>query len=259
MIWTALQAELRRELTQMLRYPTELLSEALVTGIIFYGIFLGSSYMAGGSILGSRLSEIIVGYALWTLMLGAIGNMGWGISMEAQNGTLEQVCVGPLSLRAIFALRSLANLLYDLLLTAMALLLIIVLTGHRIDFSLLEIVPFILGIAVSIGIGYLVASVTVLVKRSNQFLNLLQFLLLFLVMTPFTDLKGPLRFIAVIVPAGPQMGVLRHLAIGQSRFPGEAMWLLLAVVNALLWTFAGYVAYGRVHELARSRGSLGHY
>jgi ABC-2 type transport system permease protein len=243
----------------MLRYPTELLSEALVTGIIFYGIFLGSSYMAGGSLLGSRLSEIIVGYALWSLMLGAIGNMGWGISVEAQNGTLEQVCVGPLSLRAIFALRALTNLVYDLVLMVVALCLIILLTGHTIHVAASELVPLSLGIAVSIGIGFLVAGVTILVKRSNQFLNLLQFLLLFLVMTPFTDLPGPARYLAVVMPAGPQMGVLRHLAIGQAAFPGEVGWLWLGLLNAVLWLGAGYLAYGRAHRVATERGVLGHY
>lgn len=259
MIRTAFLAELRRELIQMLRYPTELLSQALVTAIIFYGIFLGSAYMAGGSLLGSRLSEIIVGYALWSLMLGAIGNMGWGISVEAQNGTLEQVCVGPLTLRTIFALRALTNLVYDLVLMVVAIFLIILLTGHTIHFSALELLPLALGIAVSIGIGFLVAGVTILVKRSNQFLNLLQFLLLFLVMTPFTDLPGPARWIAVVMPAGPQMGVLRHLAIGQAAFPGEAGWLLLGVVNAVVWVGAGYILYGRAHRLATERGVLGHY
>ncbi len=259
MILTALAAELRRELTQLFRYPTELLSEVLFISIVFYGLFLGGSYMAGRGILGSRLSDIIIGYTLWTLMMGAIGNMGWAIANEAQNGTLEQVCLAPLPIRVIFALRSVANLAYDFVLTGLALVLIMVLTGHFIHFSPLELVPVILSIGVSFGVGYLVASVTILFKRSNQFLNLLQFGVLFLVMTPFTDLPGVFKYIAVVVPIGPQMGVLRHLALGQSSFPGEEAWLLLGIVNMLLWLVIGYAVYGAAHERARSRGALGHY
>jgi ABC-2 type transport system permease protein len=259
MIFAALAAELRRELTQLFRYPTELMSEVLFITIVFYALFIGGSYMAGHGILGSRLSDMIIGYTLWTLMLGAVGNMGWAIANEAQNGTLEQVCLAPLPIRAIFALRSIANLTYDLLLTGLALVLIMYVTGHSIHFSPLELVPAALSIGVSIGIGYLVASVTILFKRSNQFLNLVQFGILFLVMTPFTDLPGVFKYIAVIVPIGPQMGVLRHLALGQSHFPGEEDWLLLGVVNMLLWLGIGYIVYGWAHERARSRGVLGHY
>ncbi len=184
MIWTAFTAELRREITQLRRYPTEFLSEAIFIAVVFYGLFLGGSYMAGHGILGSRLSDIIIGYTLWTLMLGAIGNMGWGIANEAQNGTLEQVCLAPMRIRTIFALRALANLVYDLALTLVALVLIMLVTHHTIHFSALELEPVVLAIGVSIGIGYLVASVTILFKRSSQFLNLLQFAVLFLVMTP---------------------------------------------------------------------------
>ncbi|MDA8347176.1 MAG: ABC transporter permease [Thermaerobacter sp.] len=259
MIWTAFTAELRREITQLVRYPTEFLSEAIFIAVVFYGLFLGGSYMAGRGILGSRLSDIIIGYALWTLMLGAIGNMGWGIANEAQNGTLEQVCLAPVRIRTIFALRSLANLVYDLALTGIALILIMLVTHHDIHFSLLELVPVIQAIGVSIGIGYLVASVTILFKRSNQFLNLLQFAVLFLVMTPFTDLPGALKYIAVVVPIGPQMGVLRRLALGQAHFPGEEAWLLLGIVNMLLWIGIGYFVYGAAHDRARGRGALGHY
>ena len=259
MIWTAFTAELRREITQLRRYPTEFLSEAIFIAVVFYGLFLGGSYMAGHGILGSRLSDIIIGYTLWTLMLGAIGNMGWGIANEAQNGTLEQVCLAPMRIRTIFALRALANLVYDLALTLVALVLIMLVTHHTIHFSALELEPVVLAIGVSIGIGYLVASVTILFKRSNQFLNLLQFAVLFLVMTPFSDLPGAFKYVAVIVPLGPQMGVLRHLALGQTHFPGEEAWLLLGIANAILWIVLGYVVYGRAHDAARSRGILGHY
>lgn len=259
MIWTAFTAEFRRELTQLFRYPTEFFSEAAFLTIVFYGLFLGGSYMAGRGILGSRLSDIIIGYTLWILLLGAIGNMGWGIANEAQNGTLEQVCLAPLRIRTIFALRSLSNLVYDLFMTILALFLIMLLTHHYLRFSPLELIPVVLSIGVSIGIGYLVASVTILYKRSNQFLNLLQFGIMFLIMTPFTDFPGAWKYIAVLVPVGPQMGVLRHLALGQSQFSGEGMWLGLGLVNMLLWLAIGYVVYGLAHNRARSRGALGHY
>lgn len=259
MIWTAFTAELRRELIQMRRYPTEFASEIVTVTAIFYGLFLGGSYIAGHGILGSRLSDVIVGYAMWALMLGAVGNMGWMIANEAQNGTLEQVCLAPVRIRTIFALRSLANLIYNLLFTAISLALIMLLTQHTLHFTPMEIVPIVMAVAVSIGVGYLVASITILFKRSNQFLNLLQFALLFLVMTPFTDLPGVWKYLSVVAPVAPMMDVLRHLATGQGHFSGESTWLLLGVVNVVIWLAVGYGVYGLAHNRARGRGVLGHY
>ncbi|EQD39172.1 ABC-type polysaccharide/polyol phosphate export system, permease component, partial [mine drainage metagenome] len=117
----------------------------------------------------------------------------------------------------------------------------------------------VMAIAVSIGVGYLVASITILFKRSNQFLNLLQFALLFLIMTPFTDLPGTWKYISALVPVAPMMGILRHLATGGGHFTGESTWFLLGAVNMVLWLAVGYGVYGLAHSRARSRGVLGHY
>ncbi len=259
MIWTAFAAEVRREIIQIRRYPTEFLSELVVVTVIFYGLFLGGSYIAGHGILGSRLSDIIIGYGIWTLMLTAIGNMGWAISNEAQNGTLEQVCLAPVRIRTIFALRSSATLVQSILFTLIALFGIMLLTQHYIYFAWMEIPPALMAIAVSVGLGYLVASITILFKRSNQFLNLLQFALLFLIMTPFTDLPGAWKYLSIAVPAAPMMGILRHVAAGAGSFPAETTWLVFGCLNTLIWLVLGYVTYGVAHDRARSRGILGHY
>lgn len=258
-MWTAFKAEFGRELIEFRRYPTELISELVVIVVVFYGLFLGGEYISGGSIIGNRLGDVIVSYAIWSLVLVIIGTFGWSISNEAQNGTLEQVCLTPIGIRPLLFLRSLANLLTASLFTGGALFGLMALTGHWISFSVGELVPAVMVLVMAIGLGFLVASVAILFKRSNQFLNLLQFFLLFLVMAPFGILTGPLRLLTIVIPFAPEVHVLQDIAVHQAALSQEVTWLLLSLANMVFFLGVGLLVYGLAHGRAKRLGTLGHY
>lgn len=255
----ALSAEWRREWVQLRRYPTELLSELAVIVLVFYGLFLGGSYMAGGAILGGRLSDIIVGYALWTLSMMSVGTMGWTISNEAQNGTLEQVFLSPYGASLILLLRNMASIVISLLFTILTLFSVMAITGHYLFVSPWDIVPGLLMIASATGLGYLVASVTILMKRSQQLLNLLQFILLFLIMAPTATLGGSWRWLAIMAPFSPVVALLRSMMTQGAALLGTGNWLLWSVVNAVLWLLIGLLVFAWAQKKARRRGNLSHY
>src|SRR5699024_977821 len=98
MVVTAFIAELRRSMIEFKRYPTEFLSQVFLVVLIFYGIFLGGTYIKGGEIMADRLSIVIISYMMWLLVLEAIGSMGYTISEEAKNGNLEQIFLSPLEI-----------------------------------------------------------------------------------------------------------------------------------------------------------------
>lgn len=255
----ALAAEWRREWVQLFRYPTEVLSEIIVIVAIFYGMFLGASYMAGTALFGHRLSDIIVGYALWTLSMASVGTLGWSIANEAQNGTLEQVFLSPYGARLILLFRSAANIAIGLLFTVSTLFAVMAVTGRWLIVSPLDFIPGLLMIACATGLGFLVASVTILMKRSNQLLNLLQFALLFLIMAPLSNLTGPWRWVGVVVPFAPVAVLLRAMMTRGAGLFGAGDWLLWSAVNASLWLAIGLLVFRRAERRARRRGNLGHY
>ncbi|QSO46394.1 ABC transporter permease [Alicyclobacillus mengziensis] len=259
MMWNGLLSEIRREWILFRRYPTELLSQLVVIVVAFYGLFLGASYMAGSRMVGGRLDAVIIGYLLWTLAMGAVGAMGWDIMNEAQNGTLEQVMLSPLGLMKILLLRSIVLFIYNILFTAVVLFIIMWLTGRHLSVSGSEVVPFGLAMACAIGIGYLVASVTILFKRSNQFLGLLQFVLLFLVMAPFASLHGWRRLASVMVPIAPMNAMLRQMMIAGGGLTGPHNWLLWSVLNAGIWLLLGMFVFVKASKRAKRKGILGHY
>lgn len=259
MIWHAFQAEFRRIFIEFRRYPTEFISSAAIMIILFYGLFLGAAYISGNSVFGNRLSDIVVSYALFSLLLTVIGDMGWSISNEAQNGTLEQLYLNRVSAKTVLFLRLIANLLINLGMTLIVLLVITYLTGRNLHFSWLDIVPLILSSIAASGLGYLVASITIIFKRTNNFLNLLQFIFLFMVMTPFTQLPGVEKNIAIIIPLAPMIGLLKQMMINHLPLFTHGDWLFWSLINASLWLTIGMLVFLRASTYARRKGMLGHY
>lgn len=257
-MWHVLSAEMRREFVQLRRYPTELLSEVAVVVIVFYGLFLGASYMAGTTTFGNRLSDVIIGYALWTLALTSISTMGFEVANEALNGTLEQVFLSPYGSRWILFCRNVANVIIGLVLTVIVLILVMAITGHWLVLSPLDLIPALLMIVAAAGVGFLVASVTILMKRSNQFLNLLQFALLFLIMSPIAGLTGPWKIVGILAPFSPIVALLRGMMTTGMGL-GVGQWLLWSIINAAFWLGLGVWVFGIAQRQARTRGSLSHY
>jgi ABC-2 type transport system permease protein len=63
-MWIAMSSELRRTLLIKKRYPTETLAQIILAVISFYALTLGGKFMAGGVLLGNRLTDLIIGYGL---------------------------------------------------------------------------------------------------------------------------------------------------------------------------------------------------
>jgi len=259
MIGTAFLAEFRRQFINLRRYPTEFVSQIVIVVAIFYGLFLGANYMAGGHMFGNRLSSVIVGYIVWGLIVDSVGSMGFNIANEAQNGTLEQVYLSPLGPTWVLLLRNLAELLYTLIFMSIVMVLIMFLTGRQLILSPLDLVPAILAVGASMGIGFMVASVTILFKRSQQLLALLQFVLLFLVMTPFTTFEGAWRVLGIVVPMAPMVGLLKDMMVNNVSIFHDGVWVLWSIVNLALWLAIGTTIFRAACNKARRKGTLSHY
>nr|MCU0538209.1 hypothetical protein [Hydrococcus sp. Prado102] len=104
-------AELQLSWIQFRRYPLEALSLIVVTTAIFFGLFLSTRYLVGNTLqLGERLDSVVIGYVLWTLVLYILGDIGGGLQIEAQTGTLEQLFLSRFGAIKVFLMRSLAKL-----------------------------------------------------------------------------------------------------------------------------------------------------
>ncbi len=250
--------EFKRQLLMLRRYPMETAGQLAVIALIFYGLFLGARYVAGPTArFGERLDALVVGYVLWTLALFAIGDLSWGLMNEAREGTLEQVFLSPYGPLRVYLARSLANLAATLVLNLAVLLLLLGLTGARLAFSPPALLPLAAALLAAYGVGYGLGALALYFKRIQSFLNLFQFVMMFLIMTPFERLAAPGRLAGAVLPLAPAAGMLRDLlARGAPLDPGG---LLLALANGLAYLLLGLGLLAAAIRVTKRRGLLGGY
>jgi ABC-2 type transport system permease protein len=258
-MWIAVSSELRRTLLIKKRYPTETLAQIILAVISFYALTLGGKFMAGGVLLGNRLTDLIIGYGLWMLVLNTVGDMGFGIAEEAENGTLEQLFISPLGPLKLFLIRAAVSLGMSLLFIGLVLFGILWLTGIRLTVQPIQLVPAIMALIVSFALGLLVAGLAIVFKRISQALNIFEFGFVFLLMIPFNN-SGPLLvFVGHFVPLYPIFSLLRELLHPAGQPIDTASLMAWCLINTLFWLSIGITVFQRAVKLARNRGTIGHY
>lgn len=252
------RAELERKWIEFIRYPVEALGAIFVTTSFFYALFLGAQYMAGpASQFGERQDAVVIGYVLWTLVIFIVNDVGINLQVEAQTGTLEQVLLSPFSAPKIFVARALASLTLRLTLISTILVVILGLTGSRLAFPPVLILPLTSVILGAYGLSFLAGSLALLFKRIQQLLAIMQFGLLFLLAIPAEEWQGGMAVLGQLLPMVGGAGLLRDLmARGQGLDPWA--WLISLAVGSGYFAL-GILTFKLAVRQAKSKGQLGSY
>lgn len=195
------------------------------------------------------------------MLLGLItvGDMGFGIAEEAENGTLEQLFLSPLGPLRLFLMRAVITLGTSLVFIICVLIGILLLTGIRLRLELVQLIPFSLALLVALALGLLVANLAIVFKRVSQALSIIQFGFVFLLMIPF-DTSGPLlAFVGHFVPLVPMFSLLRQMLHHPAGFAGGGLLLFWSMVNTLVWLLVGLITFQQATNAARHHGTIGHY
>jgi len=251
-------AELRCSWIQIRRYPIESIAQIIITSTIFYGLFLGAGYIAGSSFkLGDRLDSIIISYILWILVNFVMANIAGKLQYEAQTGTLEQLFLSRYGAVKVFLMRGFADLTLEIVKIIIILFIITLLTGSRLFFPPILILPFITVILGAYGFAFIVGALALLLKRVQQLLSLILFPLLFILAIPTETWTGTPKFLAQLIPMTPGSGLLRDL---MAR--GEALnliTLLIALINGTVYFAIGLFLFRVAENVAKRRGILSGY
>jgi ABC-2 type transport system permease protein len=251
-------AEFRRSWIQLIRYPAEAIGGVVITTSIFYGLFLSARYIAGPTLqFGERLDAIIVGYVLWDLILFIMTDIVGRLQYEAQTGTLEQLFLSPFGAPTIFVIRGLASLALHLVLIVSILLIIMALTGSRLQFPPTLLFPLLTVLLGAYGLAFMMGSLALLLKRIQQLLGIFQFGLLFLMATPTETWAGPLQTVGFLLPMTTGAGLLRDLmARGK---PLDPAMFTLALLNGIGYFLVGLLIFRFAEREAKRRGILSGY
>ncbi|WP_266170283.1 ABC transporter permease [Dyella subtropica] len=250
--------ESKRQWLTFKRYPVESIAGVVIFTIIFIGLFAGSKYLAGAGVqFGSRLDLVVAGYILWLVTTGLFAGPGALLLEDARLGIIEQLFVSPFNFAAFTAMRIFSGLVQHLMLIAILVVIISLITGSRLDYRWIEIVPFAGVILSTSGLGLAIAAYALLAKQVGAILSIGQFVLLSAVVTPVQNFGPWGPWLSAITPINPAAQLIQHqLANGYNASYGQ---LSIAIGNGVVYFLAGAYLLELASRRARRLASVGQF
>jgi ABC-2 type transport system permease protein len=251
-----INANIRKEVIELKRY----LPNTIAMLVTFYCIFLG--LFAGIQIIGDPTTQdvntqfVIVNYVFWYLALIVVGDIGYQIASEATQGTLEQLNMSPLGQWKIMFSRLIASITAHLLIVIALLFLAMATTGQWLHVDLITLIPvFLLTLVNMMGLGLIIAGMTLVLKQIGAFLQILQFILAGLVFVPLS--VAP--FLALF-PLVKGVDLVRATMIdGLSLLEFSSFDIFTLLFNAVFYFVIGIVFFLYCERVAMRKGLLAHY
>lgn len=250
------EANVRKVVIEMLRYLPNTISLVVTFYVIFLALFLGITVVGDPANAEANLRFAIVGNAFWFLLLMAISTMGWELTTEATRGTLEQLAMSPVGLRAILAARMLGTFVVNLSITAVMLVATMATAGQWLSFDLALLAAVLLPTFVGVtGLGFAVAGLALVYKQISALLQVLQFVFLGFAFVPLS--VAPWLELAPVVKG---VDMIRAALVHGATLADFAArdWASL-VVNGLVYLALGLLAFTLAERRATTRGLLGQY
>ena len=231
-------------------------------------LFVGSGMLLGQGRLDSEaMHSPLLGYLVWFFGMKAVDHMAYMVQDEASTGTLEQMYMTPAPLLVIMIGRSVGTLLVAAVQAALVAIVIALLVRLPVTFD-----PRAIGLGAPIfaltmvglfGFGFVVAGLSLVVKRTGTVMNMLITALLYFsgVLLPLEQLPVELAAVARTLPSTQGIAVLRELVFAQRSLgdlwvSGGLPWLM---VHSALYFGVGWLFYSGCEAIAKRQGSLGQY
>lgn len=250
------QAMMKREIILTIRYFSNSLAGLITLYIVFLLMFYGYKEFAGGSAnLGRSIEGLVVGYTLWFLALSVYQDITYTIIREAREGTLEQLYMSSYGFGWVLTLKTVASSILNLIMVFLILLLLMFTTGKYLNLDLVSLLPVIFFILLGLlGLGLALGGITLIFKRSENYLQIMNFALIALIAMP-----GRTSWIRYL-PLNWGSTLIYEIMV-DGKYILEFSWteLLFLVGIGLLHFMIGYLVYKKCEQLAMQKGMLGHY
>lgn len=247
----------KREYIMFKRYLFNSLGGLVTVCFIFALIFLGYKGVAGGSVnYGNTLEGIIVGYVLWYFGLITYMTISNVISSEASTGTLEQLYMSAFSFKTILLSITISTFLFNLIEVVIILFFAMFITGHFLTFDIISLIPVIIFTLLCFyGLGLIVGGVTLVFKKANTFLNILQFLIIGCIIAPVDKVAA-----FAVLPGSLGSNMINGIMVQGKHISDFTMEQLgvLALVG-IGYIVVGSIVYKILEGKAMEKGTLGHY
>ncbi len=257
-----LRAEVERQATLMRRYWANEFSFALTVYIVFLMIVLMGGAMSGQTVPDEMKASALVGMLMWQLAMGCVGVLGWSYFNEAATGTLEHLYLSPLGVTPVFLARSAVDFVRSVVVMLFSGALAMLTMGIRLHLPPLELAVILpLAVAGTYGFGFLLAALTLTVKRTQAVMQLIQFFFLFFSgsVMPLEQMHWTIRAFGQTLPLSAGVVALRKVTIEGARLWDLGDLLIQMTLTSALWLVVGVAVYTVADRRARQKGSIGQY
>jgi len=261
------RASFLKDLRSYVRYPAWMVGEFISTPLWFFFFALGvtlfapvTAQSANGGGLSAGMGYFFFGFVFIILFSTSVWGVGQSVRNEQEAGTLEQFFLAPANRATLILGRWARIFLTDSLIIAYITVLLYYLGGAAI--SLLNPVLFLLGLALYevslIGFGLLMAGLTMRIKAYNSIGNIIFFgyMILTGALFPITVLPRPVLDFAMLLPFTYLNDIMRHAALGTPLLLPETVEYVVAILAAVGLMVFGFVAFNRIEQDARVKGSI---
>ncbi|MGD8752958.1 MAG: ABC transporter permease [Anaerolineales bacterium] len=256
------RAEVKRYFTVQWSHVGDNLSWFAYTFFMFAAIVVILNGVSGGDLGGKEQLLIMVGWITWIVAGDCMMEIPAEVSNEAETGTLEQLCLNPVPLSLVLALRSVA---YFLGVGAKGVIAAVVLIFFITPLSFLPalFILFFLSLIGAYGMGYMFGGIAMVFKRVSALTNLVFSLMIFLTgafvgLESFGWVFHALRF---LLPLTWGISLMRSTLVGEATLfsliqSGELFYLAL---HSLVYLALGLTIFILGYRRARIKGTLAHY
>ncbi len=119
-IFYLFKVSFEKSMKELIRYKFNTISDIMSFYALFIAMFFGmksfgTSMNVTPVMLGKSIEGLVAGYFLWTVMVMAYSDTANSVITDASRGTLEQISMSNLGLHTILIVRSITNLIVNLL------------------------------------------------------------------------------------------------------------------------------------------------
>ncbi|WP_047979779.1 ABC transporter [Ornithinibacillus contaminans] len=251
-----LNANIRREYLLLKRYMPNTIAMIITFYVLFLGMFAGISLIGDPSSQDTNIQYVIVNYIFWFLAMLVVNDIGWQITNEATQGTLEQLGMSPIGIWKIMMSRLISTTIIEFIIIIALLYLSMLTAGQWLNVDVLSILPILILTLISMfGLGMIIAGFTMILKQIQAFLQILQFLLAGLTFVPLS--VAPFLAFFPFVKGIDMVRDVMINGVSISQFPiGD---ILILVFNAVFYFGLGLIIFLRCERFAMQKGLLAHY
>lgn len=177
----------------------------------------------------------------------SLNSTGKAVEEERKQGTLEQIYLSPIPFHLILLTRNMVSILSKPLMILIIMQLFIWTNGINLKFNYFSFIYLtIISIFPLLGIGYILAGVTLIYKGFYQ----LSSIIIFFIMGGMILPVYPFNFLSLI-PFFPQVYTLRLNFVEGQVF--SALWYSYLLLNSLVYFLVGVVIFRRLEKKSKTK------